>query len=175
MLKLQVNPYVGTSLGLSSLLTLPFHLKQEITQKLNVKYNKRKDKYLGLPFLLGHKKADLFDDVVNKVCNKINKWYNRFLSQASRALLIQTVSNTIPSFTMSTTQIHVSCTVRINSLNKKFLWNPSTGTKKSHDLGWNKDCTDKKLGGLGIRNLDDLNIAYQFKILWRLISSPNSI
>lgn len=86
---------------------------------------------------MGKKKADLFDDIIDKISNMINKWYNRFLSYAGGALLIQTLTNTIPSYAMNITQLPASCIQRINSLNKKFLWNPSSISKNAHKVNWN--------------------------------------
>lgn len=75
----------------------PINKKQQITEFLGVIPNKRHDKYLGLPFLMGHKKRNLFDQMINRTMNKINIWYNQYLSYAGRLVLIQAVTNVIPA------------------------------------------------------------------------------
>lgn len=78
----------------------PINLKWKITQKLHVIQNRRNDKYLGIPFMLGQRKAYLFDyiNIVIKVSKRINKWYNKFLSYADKGFLFKLL--TIPRFAM---------------------------------------------------------------------------
>lgn len=58
---------------------------------------------------------------------------------------------------------------------KNFLWNGSTDGKKYHLVAWEKVCRPKSKGGLGIRNLKDINFALMGKWLWRFGEDRDSL
>jgi hypothetical protein len=45
--------------------------------------------------------------------------------------------------------------------------------KKFHMVNWSTVCAPKENGGLGIHDLEKINIALGEKILWRLVSDGN--
>ena len=63
-------------------------------------------KYLGLPSLVGRNKKASFNYIKERVWKKIQGWKEKFLSQASREILINAVVQTIPTYTMSCSNSH---------------------------------------------------------------------
>lgn len=55
------------------------------------------------------------------------------------------------------------------------MWNPSPNANKAHKVNWDLVTSHKNLGGLGIRNLVNLNLAYQLKLIWKLITKPDDL
>lgn len=118
------------------------------------------DKYLGLPFLLGHKKRDFFDHIVENVMNKVNVWYSNYLSYAGRMVPIRSVSNTIPSYCMSVVKIPKTCIDKIDSIQRAFLCNGKKSGRVRGKVKW---------------DLVHLNQAYVLKHIWKLLTHPNSL
>jgi hypothetical protein len=54
---------------------------------------------------------------------------------------------------------------------KRLLWQGDSQTKKMHLVNWNKVCSPKSLGGLGVLNLGYMNDALLTKWLWNLENS----
>jgi hypothetical protein len=48
------------------------------------------------------------------------------------------------------------------------LWQEEQGIRKYHLVNWETVCTPKDLGGLGVLNLELMNISLLCKWLWKL-------
>ena len=59
------------------------------------------EKYLGLPSLVAWSKCNTFNDLKEKLGNKLSGWKEKLLSNASREILIKSVAQAIPSYTIS--------------------------------------------------------------------------
>ncbi|KAJ0743947.1 putative reverse transcriptase zinc-binding domain-containing protein [Helianthus annuus] len=55
----------------------------------------------------------------------------------------------------------------LESLIKRFLWGGDEDIRKVHWVAWDKVTSPKKLGGLGLCRLGDINNAFLLKWLWR--------
>lgn len=142
---------------------------------LNIKAGHKGEKYLGLPLIIQRITTETFYDIINKTQMKITNWYNNLLSYSGRTTLLNHVLSTMPNYTMNTHKIPAITLNKINSINKKFLWNASTESNKKGPLNWDKICTPKNYGGLGIKNIKILNQAYILKLGWRLKIDHNSL
>lgn len=60
----------------------------------------------------------------------------------------------------------------IKKLSRHFFW--GTSYKVSPPVSWNNVCTNKKLSGLGVRNMERYNIAALAKLGWKLLIEPNN-
>jgi hypothetical protein len=56
---------------------------------------------------------------------------------------------------------------KLDAKRRRFLWQGG-GEKKYHLVNWNKVCHTKKNGGLGIKNLEALNISLLCKWWWKI-------
>ncbi len=61
----------------------------------------------------------------------------------------------------------------MDDINKKFYWNK--GEKHRPLIHWDNICRSKENGGTGIRKAEDINIALQLKLLWKIIVEPEKI
>ena len=57
---------------------------------------------------------------------------------------------------------------------KKIFWNKSNNNYIPL-LSWDRICTPKSEGGLGIHKAEDLNNALQMKLLWKLLFDKDNI
>ncbi|KAG2693813.1 hypothetical protein I3760_08G113300 [Carya illinoinensis] len=103
-------------------------------------------------------------------------WRSKLLSQAGRMMLIRTVASTIPTYQMSTHLLPKSVCKSMNTSFKNFWW----GTKKDqkHKLylkSWKSICQPKKEGGLGLRLMENMNMALLTKTGWEISQANTNI
>ena len=58
------------------------------------------DCYLGLPVFMGRSKNETFTYIKDRLWKKLNGWRGSMLSSASKEILIKTVAQAIPLYTM---------------------------------------------------------------------------
>ena len=56
--------------------------------------------YLDLPMVGGKSKVDTFKGLQEKITKKVMGWKKKFISKAGREILIKTVAQAIPTYTM---------------------------------------------------------------------------
>ncbi|RVW90826.1 putative ribonuclease H protein [Vitis vinifera] len=65
--------------------------------------------------------------------------------------------------------------LRLEKIQRDFLWGGGASQSKPHLVNWSIVCMEKKDGGLGIRNLFRLNKALLGKWCWRFTSEQDSL
>lgn len=68
---------------------------------LGVNELKQYEEYLGLPALVGKNKRASLDRLKQNVWKRLQGWEGKILSQAGREVLIKSVIQAIPTYTMS--------------------------------------------------------------------------
>ena len=97
------------------------------------------------------------------------------LSLASRTTLIQSVSSTLPAYTMQTMDVPMKVCNDIHRLHRNFLWGDTIEKRKVHLVNWELVCQLKKMGGLGIRKTRNQNLALLAKLSWKLICEEGAL
>ncbi|KAL0320349.1 UNVERIFIED_CONTAM: putative mitochondrial protein [Sesamum radiatum] len=98
---------------------------------------------------------------------KNSGWHVKSLSQAGKAVLIQSVVQAIPSYAMSCFRLQITLIREFQSLAENFFWHDGDCCKV-HWLAWNQICHSKLDGGLDFWNLKAFNLALLAKQLWQL-------
>ena len=88
--------------------------------------------------------------------------------------LIQSVLARIQNYWAGMFILPTSVLKHIELLMRRFLW--SGGIQKAHGakVSWENVCRPKKEGGLGFKNIVQLNRILNLKHIWTLFSSTNS-
>ncbi|WVZ54663.1 hypothetical protein U9M48_005428, partial [Paspalum notatum var. saurae] len=111
-------------------------------------------KYLGLPLQLGRTRRADEQILIDKVGARLPGWKGRLLSKAGRLQLVQTVLSAITTYHMTVFPLSKWAIKKIDKLRRNFLWKGSEEARGGHCLvNWLRVCRSKKLGGLGIRDL----------------------
>lgn len=93
------------------------------------------------------------------------------MSQAKRTMLIKSVASSIPIYGMSSFLIPQSICTNIDSLIHKFRWGYKLDDEKHFSLHfWNKICSPKLNGGMGIKKMQELNFPLLSKLGWKMLS-----
>ncbi|GLT57721.1 hypothetical protein SLA2020_306730 [Shorea laevis] len=125
--------------------------------------------YLGVPIIHGRNSAAQYKYIIEKMQLKLASWKQTTLSLAGRRILIQSVTSSIPAYTMQTVLLPHSTCNAINKMNRNFLWGTETGNSRPHLVSWEVVCRSKDQGGLGLRATRDNNRALVAKLGWRIL------
>ncbi|XP_057791345.1 uncharacterized protein LOC131008488 [Salvia miltiorrhiza] len=150
--------------------------RDEISDVLGVATPLNTGRYLGLPSLVGRKKKEIFRYIRDRMWKKIQGWQGKKLSKAGKEILIKGVAQAIPSYCMSIFLLPTTLTDELERLMNSFWWsNKSESGRGINWMKWDRLCVDKKIGGLGFRSLQLLNLALLGKLGWRLIDEPDAL
>ncbi|KAK1593032.1 hypothetical protein Q3G72_034794 [Acer saccharum] len=132
-------------------------------------------KYLGLPCVTSRRKWILFDNIKERVWNKLQSWSNRFFSGGGREVLLKAVIQSIPVYSMNLFRIPASLISDIHYLCARFWWGGGGKKRKLHWCLWETLCKDRYEWGIGFRELGAFNQSLLAKQCWRIIQLLNSL
>ena len=133
------------------------------------------EKYLGLPMVGGKSKFSTFKELQEKVIKRVMGWKEKHISKAGREVLIKTIAQVIPTYSMSIFKIPKLVCDGINSTLFKYWWGQTRDEKKIHWINWGRLCTSKRKGGMGFWDIHAFNLAMLAKQAWRLIYETHSL
>ena len=139
--------------------------REELSEVLGFRSIASLGKYLGFPIKYKGQPQD-FGFIIDCIQSKLASWKANLLSFASRVVLTQSVTSTIPNYTMQCVAFPPKILKVVNRLNRNFIWGSSDSKKKFHLIGWNEITRDKEEGGLGIQAAKPKNTALLAKLNW---------
>jgi hypothetical protein len=92
----------------------------------------------------------------------------KMMDIGSRVILINSCLTSIIFYIMSFYRLPVGVRKRCDFYQGRLLWHEEQGIRKYHLINWEMVCTPKDLGGLGVLNLELMNISLLCKWLWKL-------
>jgi hypothetical protein len=98
----------------------PAVLKESIKNTLEVQRETLNEKYLGLPSNMGKSKSGAFKYLKDKVWKKVLGWMEQFLSVGGKEILIKSVAQAVPTFSMSCFKLPRGLCEHINQMLRNF-------------------------------------------------------
>ena len=126
----------------------PQDVQDDIKNRFGAEIIKEHEKYLGLPSLGGKNKRNTSCQLIEWLNNKLLGWKEKLLSNAGKEILIKTVAQAIPMYTMSVFKLPDVICDEMTSLVCNFSWGQSNEKNKMAWLSWDKMCTPKDEGGM---------------------------
>ena len=90
---------------------------------------------------------------------KLARWKSQYISKGGRITLIQSTLASMPIYFMFVLSMPRKVKLRIEQIQRNFLWEGGALERKPHLVRWGLVCLDKSKGGLGVKCLSTLNKA----------------
>lgn len=116
-----------------------------------------------MPLLHGRITKSTYQEILDKVDQRLSGWSASHLSLAGRITLCQIVLHVAPIYTMQST-MPASITSKLEQMRRRFLWSGNKEHRKMSLIGYDRLCQPKFVGGLGFKKLALLNKALIMKI-----------
>eukprot|EP00253_Pinus_taeda_P003713 PITA_03713 len=132
-------------------------------------------KYLGAPLIASALKHSSWTNFLEKLEAKLFQWTHIALNMASRIVLIKAVLQSKPLYLFSIMAAPKWVLKAIRQLQRNFLWGSLGPNKKWALVKWEKACTPKIAGGIGLRDPEHSNSIMGAKIWWKWLTFPNTL
>ena len=142
------------------------HIQQTCLDITGFKEGHLPFRYLGLPITSSRMSKAECSTLVTKITARIRIWASRHMSYAGRLVLVNSVLFGMFSFWAQVFILPHAVLSKVSQLCRNFLWGGDAEYKKTPLIAWDTACTPRKLGGLGIKNLNLWNNACIAKLVW---------
>ncbi|CAN1132976.1 Putative ribonuclease H protein At1g65750, partial [Linum perenne] len=122
-----------------------------ISSTLGIPLTQNLGKYLGVPILHERTTRFTYQEIIDRLDNRLSGWKARSLSLAGRVTLAQSVLTAIPAYAMQTSVLLATTCDAIDKRIRDFVWGSTTDARKIPLIAWNRICLPKDQGGLGLK------------------------
>ena len=98
-----------------------------------------------------------------------------YISKGGHATLIKSTLSNLPIYFLSVLYLSKTVKLRLEQIQRNFLWGGGQMEKKPHLVRWEIVCKDKRSGGLGMKNLGWLNKVLLSKWCWRFATKRGTL
>ncbi|XP_057811557.1 uncharacterized protein LOC131025787 [Salvia miltiorrhiza] len=148
---------------------VPTFLRHSITRTLPFSVGNLPFIYLGVPIFKGKVRAAHLRSIHDKILNKFSRWKGLKLSMAGRLCLVKSVIQSSLTHSMMVYRWPRQLLHELDSKCRNFIWTGDTCKKPSCTVAWNRVCSIKTEGGLGVRSFSIMNKCFLMKIAWKII------
>ncbi|XP_057811849.1 uncharacterized protein LOC131026092 [Salvia miltiorrhiza] len=125
--------------------------------------------YLGVPIFKGRVRASYLRPIQDRVINKFARWKGLHLSMAGRLCLIRSVIQSSLTHAMMVYRWPTALIKELDACCRNFLWTGNIKQVSSCSVSWNRVCSIKEEGGLGVRSFELMNKSYLMKMAWKVV------
>ena len=134
-------------------------MRASVKAILNVPNEQLNEKYLGMPSDVGTSKNGAFKYRKDRLWAKIQGWMEKVLSAAGKEVLIKSIAQAIPVYSMACFKLPRGLCESLTSMIKAFWWGSKRGKRKPYWVSWDTMIMTKYMGGLGFRDFEIFNLA----------------
>ena len=102
-------------------------------------------------------------------------WKAKQLTLAGKITLAKTILTSTPLYSMQSNKLPKMLCNNIDKTVKNFIWGSSKDERKLHLINWEIMTKGKDMGGLGIRSMQKMSLAFMAKLRWRLLLAKNEL
>ncbi|RVW15066.1 putative ribonuclease H protein [Vitis vinifera] len=139
----------------------------ELADEFGYRVGKLPSTYLGMPLGAPFKSVAAWDGIEERFRKKLAMWKRQYISKGGRITLVRSTLSNLPIYFMSIFQMPRAVRIRLEKIQKDFLWGGGALVQKPHLVNWSIVCLDKRSGGLGVKSLGAFNRALLGKWVWR--------
>jgi hypothetical protein len=149
--------------------------KTSVQNRLDIQIEALAERYLGLPTTIGRSTKEAFEYPPSRVRGVIESWSNREASCAGREILLKSVAQAMPTYSMSCFLLPVDTNKKVRQAIANFWWGSSVDNKHIHWMKWDHLTIPKCDGGMGFRDMRMFNLAMLGKQGRWLMTRPDSL
>ncbi|XP_051196857.1 uncharacterized protein [Lolium perenne] len=130
-------------------------------------------KYLGIPLSTRRLSAQVFQQLLDMLVDKLPTWRASMMPQAVRLALNRAVLAATPLHQLMVLALDRKTLKQINKILRGFLWvgRADANGGQCH-VNWARVCRPLSLGGLGIPDLAQMAISLRVRWLWTMYTDP---
>ena len=133
-------------------------------------------KYLGLPLSVWRLRRVDFQHLEDKCTGKLPTWNGHLVTMAGRNELVKSVMTSQATYYLTSLGVPPGTLKFIKKIERAFLWSAKEKTSGAKcKVNWEVACRPKKLGGLGIKNLDKYATSLRLRWPWLEWTDPQKI
>ncbi|XP_074313830.1 uncharacterized protein LOC141649026 [Silene latifolia] len=132
-------------------------------------------KYLGVPIIAGRLSIQHCAVLIDRITDRIRSFGSRKLSYSGMLTLVNSVLTSLYSYWATIFVLPKGVLRRIDEICRNYLWDGSTEYIRAPKVSWEKVCTPKCEGGLGIRNSLYWYATAIGKLAWWVYTKPDSL
>ena len=120
---------------------------EDLTIEFGCKVSTLMSSYLGLPLGVCFKEVAVWDGVEERLRKRLSFWKRQYISKWGRLTLIRSTLSSMPIYYMSLFYMPRGVSLRLERIQRDFLWGGEALERKPHLVYWSIVCLDKQNGG----------------------------
>ena len=124
-------------------------------------------KYLGLPLSVRKPRRIEIQPLLDRAAARVPPWKGKLFNRAGRLALVNSTLTAILTYYLTCFALDKWAIKRINKIRRSFLW---AGDEEANGgkclVNWQRVCSPKRLGGLGIKDVAAYGRALRLRWLW---------
>ncbi|GJN41180.1 hypothetical protein PR202_gn00522 [Eleusine coracana subsp. coracana] len=111
-------------------------MKDTIRVGLDIQNEALAEKYLGLPTAVGRSTKETFEYIPSRLKGVISSWSGREASCAGREIILKSVAQAVPTYSMSCFLLPVDTCKKMRSSISIYWWGSSVDNRHMHWMSW---------------------------------------